>query len=199
VSEIAIKSSLKIRRRHRRHDLNPAKALSAGGREDQKERSLTLSSDPIDQTRSIEQRRCLIEELLHVECDFQALLMKPRTQASAARDIPAALSSRLRISFKYVLIVVSANCGSIGVNSFAARTHASRAGEVERNLSNLVAHFQYPGRRRSFFVCEPVKRKLVAEFSFTWSRLASPVLSQGQSIQDEVNIARGVGGGVINS
>ena len=130
-------------RRHRRHDLNPAKARSAGGKEDQNEGSLTLSSDPIDQTRSIEQRRCLIEELLHVECDFQALLRNPAlAQASAARDIPAALSSRLRISFKYVLIVVSANCESISINSFAASTHACGAGEVERNLSNLVAHFR---------------------------------------------------------
>jgi hypothetical protein len=65
-----------------------------------------------------------------------------QTEASAARPIPAALSSRLRISFKYVLIVASANCGSIGGDSFAATTHASRAAEVERNQSNLVAHFR---------------------------------------------------------
>src|SRR5713101_7189245 len=84
-SESVIKSSLEIVRHHRRHDLNPAKALSAGGKEDQKEGSLTLSSDPTDQTRSIEQRRCLIQELLHVECDFEALLMKPRTRAGIGR------------------------------------------------------------------------------------------------------------------
>ena len=72
-------------RHHRRHDLNPAKARSAGGKEDQNEGSLTLSSDPIDQTRSIEQRRCLIQELLHVERDFEALLMKPRTRAGVGR------------------------------------------------------------------------------------------------------------------
>src|SRR5712691_604966 len=85
VSESVIRSSFEIRRRYRRHDLNPAKALRAGGKEDQKEGSLTLPSDPIDQTRSIEQRRCLIQELLHIECDFEALLMKPRTRAGIGR------------------------------------------------------------------------------------------------------------------
>jgi hypothetical protein len=60
-------------------------------------------------------------------------------QASAARPIPAALSSRLRISVKYALIVVS-KCASIGVNSFANATHASCFAEVERNQSNHVAH-----------------------------------------------------------
>jgi hypothetical protein len=39
------------------------------------------------------------------------------------------------------LIVVSANCESIGTNSFAGTAHASRAAEVERSQSNLVAHF----------------------------------------------------------
>jgi len=48
-------------------------------------------------SRRFEQRRCLIEELLHVECDFQALLMKPRTRTGIGRArYPAALSSRLR-------------------------------------------------------------------------------------------------------
>src|SRR5947207_1229992 len=32
-----------------------------------------------------------------------------------------------------------------GRNSFVATTHASRAGEVERNQSNLVAHFRLLG------------------------------------------------------
>src|SRR6266446_9706477 len=85
VSESITKSSFEIVRHHRRHDLNPAKAHSAGGKEDQNEGSLALSSDPIDQTRCIEQRRCLIQELLHVECDFEALLMKPRTRAGIGR------------------------------------------------------------------------------------------------------------------
>jgi hypothetical protein len=40
------------------------------------------------------------------------------------------------------LIVVSTNCASMAANSFVAITHASRAGEVERNQSNLVAHFK---------------------------------------------------------
>jgi hypothetical protein len=30
----------------------------------------------------------------------------------------------------------------MAANSFVATTHASRAGEVERNPSNLVAHFR---------------------------------------------------------
>jgi hypothetical protein len=65
---------------------------SAGGAE-----RLALSGDPVDQTCGIQQRCCLIEELLNVESDFQTLLMKAPAQASAARPIPAALSSRLRI------------------------------------------------------------------------------------------------------
>src|SRR6266446_2957086 len=85
VSESAIRSSFEIVRHHRRHDLNPAKARSAGGKKDQNEGSLTLSSDPTDQTRSIEQRRCLVQELLHVEYDFEALLMKPRARAGIGR------------------------------------------------------------------------------------------------------------------
>src|SRR3982074_3892973 len=85
VWERVIRSSFEIVRHHRRHDLNPAKALSAGGKEDQKEESLTLSSDPTDQTRSIEQRRCLIQELLHVERDFEALFMKPGTRTGVGR------------------------------------------------------------------------------------------------------------------
>src|SRR6267378_3183988 len=98
-------------------------------------------------------------------------------QASAARDIPAALSSRLRISFKYVLIIVSANCASMCVNSFVASTHASRAGEVERNLSNLVAHFEFPGRRRSLFVLRACEKEARGGVFLTWSHLASPILS----------------------
>jgi hypothetical protein len=39
------------------------------------------------------------------------------------------------------LIVASTKCASIGVNSFADATHASRSAEVERNQSNHVAHF----------------------------------------------------------
>ena len=51
-------------------------------------------------------------------------------QASAARPIPAALSSRLRISVKYALIVASTKCASVGVNSFADATQASRSAEL---------------------------------------------------------------------
>src|SRR6267142_1629356 len=39
-------------------------------------------------------------------------------------------------------MVVSTICASMVDNSFVATTHASRAGEVERNQSNLVAHFR---------------------------------------------------------
>src|SRR5712664_3428071 len=59
-----------------------------------------LLTDPVDQACGIEQRCCLVQKLLHVECDFEALLVKSRTGASAARPIPAALSSRLRISVR---------------------------------------------------------------------------------------------------
>src|SRR5258707_15870047 len=55
--------------------------------------------------------------------------------------MPAALSSRLRISVKYALILAPTKCASIGVNSFADATHASCSAEVERNQSNHVAHF----------------------------------------------------------
>src|SRR4030088_996177 len=37
---------------------------------------------------------------------------------------------------------ISTNCASMVANSFVATTHASRAGEVERNQSNLVARFK---------------------------------------------------------
>src|SRR5260370_131668 len=42
---------------------------------------LALSDDPVDQTCGIQQRACLIEELLDVESDIQALLMKAGTGA----------------------------------------------------------------------------------------------------------------------
>jgi hypothetical protein len=101
-----------------------------------------LLTDPVDQARSIEQRCCLVQKFLHVECDFEALLVKPGARASiCCASIPAALSSLLRISVRKVLIVVSTNCASISVNSFVATTHASRAGKVERKESNLVARF----------------------------------------------------------
>ena len=65
----------------------------------------------------------------------------PPAQASAARPIPAALSSRLQISVRYDLIVASARCPSIVANSFADATHPSCCAEVERNKSNHVAFF----------------------------------------------------------
>jgi hypothetical protein len=68
--------------------------------------------------------------------------MKARTGAG----IGSAPYSRGRIepvtdSVKYVLIVASTKCASIGVNSFADTTHASCSAEVEQNQSNHVAHF----------------------------------------------------------
>jgi len=42
---------------------------------------LALSDDPVDQTCGIQQRACLIEELLDVESDFKALVMKAGTGA----------------------------------------------------------------------------------------------------------------------
>ena len=42
---------------------------------------LALSGDPVDQACGIEQRCCLIEELLHVERDFKTLLLKSRPGA----------------------------------------------------------------------------------------------------------------------
>ena len=47
----------------------------------------------------------------------KALLMKslPRRRHRAARPIPTALSSRLRISVRYALIVASTKCASIGI------------------------------------------------------------------------------------
>jgi len=35
-----------------------------------------LLTDPVDHARCIEQRCCLVQKLLHVEGDFEALLMK---------------------------------------------------------------------------------------------------------------------------
>jgi hypothetical protein len=39
---------------------------------------LALSGHPVDQACGIQQRRCLIEQLLDVESDFKPLLMKAR-------------------------------------------------------------------------------------------------------------------------
>jgi hypothetical protein len=101
-----------------------------------------LSGDPVDQACGIQQRCCLIEQLLGVESDFKSLLMKARTGAGiGCAPYSRALSSRLRISDRYALIVASTKCASIGVNSFADPTHASCSAEVERNHSNHVAHF----------------------------------------------------------
>ncbi len=41
---------------------------------------LALPGNPVDQTCGIQQRCCLIEELLDVESDFKAFLMKARRQ-----------------------------------------------------------------------------------------------------------------------
>src|SRR5436305_844236 len=43
---------------------------------------LALLTDPVDQARGIEQRCCLVQKLLHVECDFETLFVKPRASAS---------------------------------------------------------------------------------------------------------------------
>ena len=40
-----------------------------------------MSGDPVDQACGIQQRGCLIEELLDVESDFKPLLMRARTGA----------------------------------------------------------------------------------------------------------------------
>jgi hypothetical protein len=40
---------------------------------------LALSGDPVDQTCGVQQRCCLIEQLLDVESDLKPLLMKART------------------------------------------------------------------------------------------------------------------------
>jgi hypothetical protein len=90
-----------------------------------------LSGDTVDQACGIQQRCCLIEQLLGVEGDLKPLLMKARTSAGiGCAPYSAALSSRLRISVKYTLIVASAKCASI-VDSFADATHASCSAEVE--------------------------------------------------------------------
>ena len=103
---------------------------------------LTLSGDPVDQACGIQQRCCLIEELLDVESDFKAFLMKARTGAGIrCAPYSRGLIKPLTDLSKYNLIVASTKCVSIGVNSFADATHASCSAEVERNQSNHVAHF----------------------------------------------------------
>src|SRR5260370_36868758 len=47
-----------------------------------KKMTLVLLTDPLDQARGIQQRCCLVQKLLHVECDFEALLVKPCASAS---------------------------------------------------------------------------------------------------------------------
>ena len=69
-------------RHHRRHDRNPAEGASAGGEEGLKSDHSALLTDPVDQACGIQQRCCLVQKLLHVECDFEALLVKSRTGAS---------------------------------------------------------------------------------------------------------------------
>jgi hypothetical protein len=46
---------------------------------------LALPGNPVDQTCGIQQRCCLIEELLDVESDFKAFLMKARRQFAVHR------------------------------------------------------------------------------------------------------------------
>ena len=57
---------------------------------------LALSGDPVDQTCGIQQRCCLIEELLGVESNFKALLM----EACPGAGIRCAPYSRGLISVK---------------------------------------------------------------------------------------------------
>src|SRR5258705_7665859 len=107
---------------------------SLASRSAQRAERLALLADPVGQACGIQQRGCLIEELLDVESDFKTLLMKARTGAGiGCAPYSRGLSSRLRISARYVPIVASTKSASIGVNSFADATHASCSAAVERN------------------------------------------------------------------
>src|SRR5258707_13971884 len=59
----------------------PRKAQAPAGRRSKK-RPSALLTDPVDQARRIQQHCCLVQKLLHVECDFEALLVKPGARAS---------------------------------------------------------------------------------------------------------------------
>ena len=84
-----------------------------------------------------------MQKLLHVECHFEALLMKSGTGAGVGRaSYPGDLSSRMRISVRYTLIAGSTNCAFIAANSLVATTHAPRAGEVERKPQQSCCSFQ---------------------------------------------------------
>src|SRR5438874_2708015 len=59
----------------------PREAQAPAGRRLKKGPSALLT-DPVDQARRIQQRCCLVPKLLDVECDFEALLVKPGASAS---------------------------------------------------------------------------------------------------------------------
>ena len=79
-----------------------ARAMTERSRASQPRRSLVPSGSALDSKKCVAVPVCAGDGL--------------GTRAGIGRAAyPAALSSRLRISFKYVLIVVSTNCGSISV------------------------------------------------------------------------------------
>ena len=92
-------------RHHRRHDRNPAGGASAGGEEGLESGNSVLLTDPVDQACGIQQRCCLVQKLLHVECDFEALLVKSRTRASVGCA-----------SYSRAFIEPTANFGQLGLD-----------------------------------------------------------------------------------
>jgi hypothetical protein len=87
--------------------------------------SLALSGDPVDQTCGIQQRCCLIEQLLDVEGDFKTLLMKARTGAGIG-CAPRGLIKPVSRQFNFAVAAVAGE----------TRSMSALRGEAENKCSN---------------------------------------------------------------
>jgi len=89
--------------------------------------SLALSGDPVDQTCGIQQRCCLIEQLLDVEGDFKALLMKARTGAGiGCAPYSRGLIKPVSRQFNFAVAAVAGE----------TRSMSALRGEAENKCSN---------------------------------------------------------------
>src|SRR2546426_10865199 len=98
-------------------------------------------AEPVGHGDGVEKRVQLVNDCFEAEGNF---FCSPRAaQASAAFAILSPFSSLARTSARWVFIVVSRAIASMG-GSFGT-THACCAGEVERSVSNLMAHLARSG------------------------------------------------------
>jgi hypothetical protein len=89
-----------------------------------------LSGDPVDQTCGIQQRCCLIEQMLDVEGDFKVLLMKARTGAGiGCAPYSRGLIKPVSRQFNFAVAAVAAVAGE-------TRSMSALRGEAENKCSN---------------------------------------------------------------